>query len=61
MTPKTQSVSRKSFKEIFAIIFWRHRKLWTVVYPDGQQRTKCELAVAKDYKELFGGKVVFRG
>lgn len=48
-------------KELVACIFFRYRRLWTVVYPDGTQRSCCCLPVANDYKELYGGEVKFLG
>lgn len=50
-----------SFKELIAKLFFKHRRLWTVVYPDGQRRTCCTLAVANDYQQLYGGRVTFLG
>jgi hypothetical protein len=43
------------------MIFFRYRRLWTVVYPDGKKRSCCCLSVANDYKEMFGGEVKFLG
>jgi hypothetical protein len=48
-------------KEFIAKLFFRNRRLWTVVYPDGQVRSCCTLAVANDYRELYGGTVKFLG
>lgn len=48
-------------KEFIARLFFKHRRLWTVVYPDGKQRTCCTLDVARDYRELYGGEVRFLG
>lgn len=48
-------------KEFIAKMFFKHRRLWTVVYQDGQQRSCCSLSVANDYRELFGGTVKFLG
>jgi len=48
-------------KELIARLFFRYRRLWTVVYPDGKQRSCCCLSVANDYRELYGGEVKFLG
>lgn len=50
-----------TFKEFIAKIFFRSRRLWTVVYPDGKRRSYCDLSTAHDYRELYGGEVKFIG